>query len=214
MRMIKRPYLQVKFGDSVSYGGNQNWFSQKFLKKYACGVISAADVLLHLDGQEQMSEAEYMKFAKMLWKKYLPVIPGFGMNGLTLMAGLNRYFRKNRLPYWAYWCINRKKMIWRIDEMLGNDIPVIFAVGPNFPKVWGKNAVKLYVKTIEGMYVRASKVRAHYMIATGRDGLWIRLSSWGREYYMNYVEFQDYVKQYSCPIVSNIICIKGLKKIK
>lgn len=214
MKTIKHSYLQIETQNGISHGGNQKWFFQKFLQTSACGVIGAADVLLYLDGKEQMTEAEYMKFAKLLWKKYLPVIPGFGMNGLTLMIGINRYFRKNRMPYRAYWCLNRKKMIPRMDEMLEKDIPVIIAVGPNFPKVWGKNAVKLYTKTKEGTYAAASKARAHYMIVTGRDGLWIQLVSWGKEYYMDYVEFMDYVKQYSCAAFSNIICIRELKKIK
>lgn len=214
MKTIKRPYLRIKSKNSISYGGNQKWFAPKFLKDFACGVIGAADVLLHLEGKEHMTETEYMEFAKMLWKKYLPVIPGFGMNGLTLILGMNRYFRKSKLPYYAYWGINRKKMIFRMDEMLEKDIPVIFAVGPNFPKVWGKKSVRLYTKTTEGIYSPTSKARAHYMIVTGRDGLWLRVSSWGKEYYINYVEFQDYVRQYSCSIVSNIVCIKELKKIK
>lgn len=214
MRTLKQPYLKIQTKSETSYGGNQKWFSQKFLQKSACGVIGAADVLLHLSGRETMTEAEYMEFAKMLWKRYLPVIPGFGMNGLTLMLGMNRYFRKHRLPYLAYWCISRKKMISRMDEMLERDIPIIFAVGPNFPKIWGKKAVKLYRKNKTGEYVTASKVRAHYMIVTGRDGRWIRVSSWGKEYYIDYSEFLAYVKEDSCAVISNIICIKALKKIK
>ena len=136
------------------------------------------------------------------------------MNGITLMIGMNRYFSKEKLPYRAIWNIRGKKILSKIDSMLSNDIPVIFSVGPNFPKFWGKQTVKLYKKTAQGNYIPATKVKAHYMIITGRDDMWIQISSWGKEYYMNFIEYQEYIKKYSSFIVSNIICIKTVKKIK
>ena len=122
MRTLKKAYHQVTTKDHIAYGGNQSWFPYGFLRKTGCGVISAADVLLHMQGKESMSEETYMTFAKHLWKQYLPVIPGFGMNGLTLMIGLNHYFVRNKMPYYAYWKISANKMIERIDEMIGKDI--------------------------------------------------------------------------------------------
>ena len=98
--------------------------------------------------------------------------------------------------------------------MLTRDIPVIFSVGPNFPKFWGKQAVNLYKKTAQGQYIPASKARAHYMTITGRDGKWLQISSWGKEYYLDFEEYLEYIRKHSSFIVSNIICIKELKKIK
>ena len=137
MKRLKNPYLQVELQNGKSFGGNQGWMPYTFLKKSACGVIGAADVLLHLQGKHQVSEKEYLAFSKKLWKRYLPVIPGFGMNGITLMIGMNRYFAKERMPYRAVWNIRGKKILSLIDKMLSKDIPVIFSVGPNFPKFWG-----------------------------------------------------------------------------
>ena len=214
MKTLKKPYLQIRYKDQMSYGGNQTWFEKKFMKKSACGVIGAADVLLHMRGKTQMTESEYMEFAKKLWKGYLPVIPGFGMNGLTLMLGLNGYFIKKKMPYRAYWNVSGRKKLAKIDQMLSKDIPVIFSVGPNFPNFRGKATVRLYIKNSDGNYGKASKVRSHYMIVTGRDGSYLQLSSWGKEYYINYAEYQDYIKQYSSHLVSNIVCIKELKKLK
>lgn len=214
MKSLKQPYLEIEFESGASYGGNQGWFSKKYLRDSACGVIGAADVILHLLGKKKMPEAEYMEFAEMLQKRFLPVIPKYGMNGLALMFGLNRYFQKQKMPYCCFWGLSGKKMISRMDKMLEKDIPVIFSVGPNFPNFWGRQSVKLYKKTADENYVPVSKARAHYMIATGREGRWILLSSWGKKYYMDYMEYREYVKKYSSPIVSNIICIKEIKKIK
>lgn len=214
MKKLKQPYLRIELDRETSYGGNQGWFSKKYLRDSACGVIGAADVISHLKGKDKMSEAEYMEFAGMLQKRYLPVIPKYGINGLVLMFGLNRYFQKQKMPYRCFWGMSGRKMISRMDQMLENDIPVILSVGPNFPNFWGKQSVKLYKKITDEKYVPVSKARAHYMIATGRAGTWIRLSTWGREYYMDYKEYREYVRTYSSPIVSNIVCIKEIKKIK
>ena len=214
MKTLKHPYLSVKNKTGTAYGGSQSWFSYGFLKKNGCGVISAADVLLHLQGKEAVSETEYMEFAKKLWMQYLPVIPGFGMNGLTLVLGLNRYFWKHGMSYRAGWNIGSKNLLPKIDGMLAKDLPVILSVGPNFPKFWGKQTVRLYTKTAQGNYLPASKVKAHFMIITGRDGMWLQISSWGKEYYMDFAEYQEYANGYSSFLVTNIICIKELKKIK
>lgn len=214
MKTLKHPYIQVEHQNDCSFGGNQGWLPYKFLKKSACGVIGAADVILHLKGKCQVTKTEYIDFSKRLWKYYLPVIPGFGMNGVMLMIGMNCYFAKEKLPYRACWNIRGKKILSRIDDMLSRDIPVIFSVGPNFPKFWGKQTVSLYKKTAQGNYVPASKVRAHYMIITGRDGMWIQISSWGKEYYLDFGEYMEYIRKHSNFIVSNIICINELKKIK
>ncbi len=207
MKELKTPYLKIETKDTMAYGGNQSWFPYKFLKKTGCGVIGAADTLLHLNGKEQLTEAEYMDFAKMLWRKFLPVIPGFGMNGLTLMIGINRYFQKNGMPYRARWRISGRKMFSRIDRMLADDIPVILAVGPNFPFVWKKEKLTFYTKINDEKYIPAVKTKAHFVTVTGRDGAWLQISSWGEKYYIDIREYREYVKRYSSPLVSNIIYI-------
>lgn len=201
-------YLRIRQEKSDSYGGNQNWFPCRFLKRTGCGVIAAADVILYLEGEREISEAEYREFAQKLWKGYLPVIPGFGMNGLTLMIGMNRYFRKKNLPYRACWGISGKRMIAKIDRMLSEEIPVILSVGPNFPKVWGKEKVRFYIKTESGTYVPAVKTKAHFVTVTGRNGMWLQISSWGKKYFIDIREYREYVKTSSSPLISNMLLIK------
>lgn len=207
MKELKTPYLKIETKEAIAYGGNQSWFPYKFLKKTGCGVIGAADTLLHLNGKEHLTEAEYMDFAKMLWRKFLPVIPGFGMNGLTLMIGINRYFQKNEMPYRARWRISGRKLFSRIDRMLADDIPVILAVGPNFPFVWKKEKLTFYTKINDEKYIPAVKTKAHFVTVTGRDGAWLQISSWGKKYYIDIREYRKYVKQYSSFLVSNMLDI-------
>lgn len=208
MAALRHPFLEVETKTGISFGGNQAWFPFKFLRKSGCGIISGTDVLLYLKGKQRISEEEYMDFAKQLWKYYLPVIPGFGMNGLTLMIGLNRWFIKHRLPYRACWKISGKKLLSRIDLMLSEDIPVILAIGPNFPGLWKNETLKLYKKTNAGNYEAVTQTRAHFVTVTGREGLWLKASSWGKEYYINMPEYRDYVTGHSSFLVSNIIYIR------
>lgn len=207
MKGLKHSFLQVETVGGTALGGNQAWFRRRYLKRSACGVISAANVLLYRKGKQKLLEAEYMDFAEHLWKYYLPVIPGFGMNGLTLSAGMNLYFLKNRLPYRAFWSLSGKKMMSRIDEMLERDFPVILGIGPNFPKFWGKETLKLYRRTPEGTSAAAAKTRAHFVTVTGREEDCLIISSWGKEYEIKINELETYVHRYSSSMVSNIIFI-------
>ena len=208
MKTLKHPYLSVKNKTGTAYGGSQSWFSYGFLKKNGCGVISAADVLLHLQGKEAVSETEYMEFAKKLWMQYLPVIPGFGMNGLTLVLGLNRYFWKHGMSYRAGWNIGSKNLLPKIDGMLAKDLPVILPVGPNFPKFWGKEKLNFYRKTETATFVPAVKTSAHFVTVTGREGHYLKISSWGKEYYIDVREYRRYVRNYSSFLISNIVYIR------
>ena len=207
MKTLKHPFLEIESRYGTAYGGNQAWFPHKFLRKSGCGVISAANVLLYKKGKCQVTEAEYIDFAKNLWKYYFPVIPGFGMNGLTLVIGMNRYFLRKQLPYRACWKFSGKKLLGRIDRMLAQDIPVILSVGPNFPQFWGKETLNLYRKTKDRSYVLSTKTNAHFVTVTGREGRWLQISSWGKEFYISIKEYQEYVKKYSNSLVSNILYI-------
>ncbi len=212
MSQLKSPYLQIQRKQMKSYGGNQAWLPYRFLQKVGCGVISAADLLLYLQKTTMISEEEYLNFTKKLWTNYLPVIPGFGMNGLTLMLGLNRYFIQHKIPYRACWKLSGKRMLGRIDRMLYNDIPVILSIGPNFPFFWGKHKLNFYMKSDTGAYIPAVKTKAHFVNVTGRDGVWLRISSWGKEYYIDLREYKEYVRAVSHPLVSNIVGITCVKQ--
>lgn len=219
---LKYPYVAVTREGRLSYGGNQSWGKSAVFKKYGCGAIAGTDVLLYLSlhkdyckGKEFKEENEngifevetYMEIVKGMKRKYFPLIPGFGMPGWLLAAGINRYFRVNRIPLKASFGVLGRNIWNRMHAMLSHDIPVILAVGPNFPIPCKKHKLTFYEKT-GGNYRESCKTAAHYVTATGIEEQWIRISSWGQEYYINMNEYMDYVKKHSCFLVSNIFYIR------
>ncbi|MCA5962640.1 hypothetical protein LC724_22785 [Blautia sp. RD014234] len=95
--------------------------------------------------------------------------------------------------------------------MLAHDIPVILLVGPNFPFVWGKHRLNMYHRSPEGEYSPSCQIKAHFVTVTGMDDTWMRVSSWGKEYYINRQEYVNYVKKHSSFLISNICYIKSRK---
>ena len=92
--------------------------------------------------------------------------------------------------------------------MLSADLPVILAVGPNFPAVWMKERLRFFVKSKNGVFRPGTATKSHYVTVTGMDEDWLRISSWGSEYYISRREYEDYVHRHSNPLFSNILYIK------
>lgn len=220
---LKYPYVAVMKENQLFYGGNQSWGKSVTLRKYGCGVIAGTDLFLYLGlhkeycrGKELAIEKyengifeaeEYMEIIKRMRRKYFPLLPGFGMPGWLLAAGINYYFRRNKIPLKASFGVLGRNIQNRMAAMLSHDIPVILAVGPNFPVPWKKHKLAFYKKT-GGNYEEVCRTAAHYVTVTGIEGQWIKISSWGQEYYIRISEYMDYVKKYSSFLVSNICYIK------
>ena len=223
MLRIQHNYIAVSQGQRLSFGGSQMLSESKTMREVGCGVIAALDLLLYLcrfhDGcnctffaraaeDGSIDEREYDELAQALSRRFFPVIPKLGINGLMLAGGLNLFFRRYRLPYRAVWGIGSGKMFSEIREMLEEDIPVILAVGPNFPLFWQKHELKFYARRADGTYFHACSIKAHYVTVTGMDDERLQISSWGREYYIDRKEYMDYIHRRSGSIVSNIVKIR------
>lgn len=220
---LKHPYVAVQKDGKLSYGGNQSWDKSATLRKYGCGVIAGTDLLLYLGLHKEYCDArefglkedecgiwdaeDYMNKVRKMRQKYLPLIPGFGMPGWILAAGMNRCFRKNRIPLKASFGVWNRNIPNRIHAMLSHDIPVILAVGPNFPIPCKRHKLTFYKKAGEN-YQEACKTAAHYVTVTGMNGQWMEISSWGNKYYVNLSEYMEYVKKHSSYFVSNICYIR------
>jgi len=142
-----------------------------------------------------------------LRSKYFPLLYPVGMNGITLALGLNRVFRKNGLALRANWDMSEAKLWKRMEEMLLRDIPVILSIGPNFPRLWKKGKGTLY-RLENGEQRAAGSVRAHYVTVTGMDEGWLKVSSWGKEYYLSREEYEHFRSATSSALVSNIVYIR------
>ena len=206
-RALKRSYPSMRQGERGSFGGSQNWFADRTMQRCGCGVVACADVLLYLKGQSDLSRDEYLRYAASI-RRYFPLIPGHGIDGLRLAWGLNRCLQKAGLPYRARWSASGKRFWERLTEMLGNDLPVILSIGPNFPRIWGKQKLRLFRRTEDGAYVLAESTRAHFVTVTGYDGEWLEISSWGRRLYISRQEYEQYMRGDSTAVLSNLMYLK------
>lgn len=207
---LKNAYVEVAGQSGKSYGGNQGWFSGATVRGYGCGLIGASDILIYMGSKQgaYIKESVYKDYVSALGKKYFPLLPKAGISGWLLAIGLRRCCGKYRLPYKVRWGVRKRKILSAIEEMLGRDIPVILSVGPNFPILWGRKGVGLYRCNGRGAYTKVQDIRAHYVVVTGMMEGWLRISTWGKEYYLNWEEYKRYIDKYSCSLFSNICYIK------
>ena len=201
--------LSVQRPEGASYGGSQTWFSSPSIRGYGCGLIAAHDLLWYLERKESLTaqtdrhrSGEQLVSDSRSWEDYersvkrlrrlFPILPRLGINGLMLSAGLNLAFLLRRLPYRACWHIGYRNTGKEISRLLGQDIPVILSIGGNFPLIWKKNRLPLYKKTGDGVYIKSSSTRAHYVTVTGIEHGWLQISSWGQEWYINWREYRNF----------------------
>ena len=152
--------------------------------------------------------------------------------GPHLASAVNSYSKNHDLGYRASWkwSLSYYDMYAIIEEMLHHDIPVILSIGPNTPNLWGKKGVTFYqqyeavgddtsVKPSvppHYLYKEVMKnVNGHYVTVTGiiRDNsagtVMLRISSWGKQYYINYEQYRDYIENTGGTYTSSVVYIKN-----
>ncbi len=208
---LKKPYINVRRGTELSYGGSQMWSERETIRKCGCGPVAALDLLLYLENRTgPIDHADYERELQRITKKYFLLVRPFGINGLALAFGLNLLLRDRGHPYRACWEASRKKLWPRIEDMLERDLPVILSVGPNFPRPWSGDQIDFYVRLNAGGFRPATKTKSHYFTATGLDETWLRISSWGREYYILRKDYDEYARKSSIPLLTNIVYLKKI----
>ena len=222
IKELKHPLCAVEYPWGISFGGSQMHTDDPVMTKCGCGIVAVQEVLIYISryhdcpGQALfgkmiertvISQTEYNRYLDRLRSKYIHLIPSFGVNGISLVAGMNSVFRRYGYPYKGQWKIASKSFYPCMEEMLDLDIPVIISVGPNFPAVWGKKTVELNPER-NMIGIPAQGINAHYMIATGLDDTCIHVSSWGRRYSIDRREYDEYVRSFSTSIVSNLVYIR------
>lgn len=224
---LKHSYLSVKAQGENSFGGNQTWSNSRLVRKYGCGIVGVSDVLLYLglhrtecetdlhygmvreDGY--LSYPRYERYLMKMQRRYLTVFPFFGIPGFLLPVAMNKYFRHYRIAMRAGWGVRPGQMFQRIEQMLEQDIPVILAVGPNFPLPFRKKMLTFY-HLENGVYIPAVQVKAHFVVVTGLSDGFLQISSWGKEYYISWQEYMTYVRKYSSFFASNICRVREKKR--
>ncbi len=208
-RSLRRPYPRVRTGTAFSCGGNQGWFPDGNFRRCGCGVVACADALLYLQGVGELTREAYFAHVAALRRDF-PLIPRRGIDGLRLALGMNRCLRRAGLPYRARWCTSGARFWDRLGAMLADDLPAIIAVGPNFPRLWGREGVTLYRLAEGGGYVPAERVRAHFLTVTGLDGGWLRVSTWGTERYLRRADYDGYMRRQSAALFTNLLLLQKI----
>lgn len=223
MFFLLHPYIAVSHNGHISYGGGQQLSEHPMVRRCGCGIVAALDTLLYLyrwhdagpvplfapmREDKPIPASVYDAAVQVLRKNYFPMIPYAGINGVMLAVGMQRFFRRYDLPYSCRWCFSYRELWARIETMLANDFPVILSVGPNFPNLLGDEKACFYARLPSGDFKPASGAHSHYFTVTGMDETWLRISSWGRCYYLNRSEFEHYARRQSIPLVSNLLYIE------
>ena len=223
---LKNEYPSLSGGARPTYGGSQMLSPRKIVRKCGCGPIAVADLLIYLSRSRAGCDTSltkviplygpaersvYFSMLNSLCRRYTPMLYPIGTNGIFLAAGVNAYFRRNKIPLRASWCWGGKKLRTRIASMLENDLPVILAIGPNFPFMYSnRHKVTRYVRQGDRFRQKA-KVNAHYVTVTGMEGDWMKISSWGAEFYISFNEYETYAKKHSLPLFTNIMLLSQKK---
>ena len=217
--LLSHPFWPVQTNAGTAFGLSQSWSAYPALRGWGCGPAAALMVLgyLHLYHPDSRSSPmkhltaapdrkECVDLLDSVGRRQFPILPKYGVNGITLAWQMNRYFRRNRIPYRASWCSSREKALSCMAKMLDDDIPVIFSVGPDFPLLWQKHPLDLY--GAPGDTRPCSTARAHYMVAVGMKNGWLELSSWGRKYYLPLAAWREHHKYHSGHLVDGIIALR------
>lgn len=179
-----------------------------------------------------LTRQEYLEDIRILSRDFRIRGP-LGITGFGLARRMNRIFRREQLPFRSKWSIGRKRLEKRLLEMLSEDIPVLLSVGPGF--FHRKERLPMYRPAEEqegkgkkresggpevhrdftGGFTKVNSMHDHYVTVTGYletggafPGRWLRISSWGGEYYVNHEEYMEHVRKYDNFLFSSLLYIR------
>ena len=192
------------------------------------GIIKDADYAYYTD---------YMSYVRKINTYYTKTRPFIAVLGPRLAFAFNSYAKKYQFNLRARWelTLSYYDMLENIEEMLYYDIPIILSIGPNTPKLWGKKGITFYhgdvIKDtddkkdkydslINPVLYKLNPVRnninSHYVTVTGiyrmkyksKKTTVLGISSWGKQYYINYNEYRDYIDTTGGTFTSSMLYIR------
>ena len=132
-------------------------------------------------------------------------------NGLSMTCGMNRFFKKNNMPYKAKWGAFKKNILVYIEKMLKSGIPVCLSIGPN---LYRKPCGAGFYSSIEDKIFSRENVCDHYVTVTdlfeNNGEKWLVISSWGKKFFVRESDYFDYKRKFLTGF-SNILVIKERK---
>lgn len=214
---LTKPFVIVNDGIVDYYGGRQEWYDLTYrpmLHKYGCGVVAAVNTYLYLAGITRVTKNGYMslvdEFVRMYPLSRLCLNTGLGVLPWQMSSYIKRKCRAAGIKVGPDWQGRRGvgNLYEKMKQALSEDTPVIWA----FYNLKPSHKIQFY-KYINGefrdtyldqhdMEHRYDDVNSHYVTVTAvfeseKDGKlqrWVEISSWGSKYYVNYEEFQSFVR--------------------
>ena len=215
---IEERFILVSDGYNNHYGGRQEWFPEAAspkVHKYGCGIVAAINVYLYLAKINWISRADYM----ILVREFLSMYPtsgfllntGIGILPWQMSSYIKRKCASAGISVKSAW-LGRDGIDGMYEHMkkaLENNTPLIWA----FFNLKPSHKIQFYkysngefrdtyldAKSIEH---HCDKVNSHYVTVTAvierevDDKLqrWVEISSWGSKYYVNYAEFEHFVRE-------------------
>lgn len=221
----------TSYGGSQNWFSMEHWMSREYqIHKWGCGVIAMGDLFLYLAKSNRMyvtgaaslagiSHAvldweDYKRYILYLYHTFASVMPGSGMNGFALASSVRRYCLKYQIPMTIAWkgFLDDQSMLRVMRKMLKENLPVILSIGPNTPLVFRKKGIPFYVLSEKNEFIPGGSqtVHRHFVTVTGivylkHEKVMLRLSSWGREYYIDYQDYRAYIKEEGDTITSSLL---------
>ncbi len=190
-----------------------------------------------LQGGNEIYYENYDAYVRLIHSEYTKTRRIIAVLGPRIAHSVNTYSKTYGLNYRASWklTLTYYDMYEMIKEMLYQDIPVILSIGPNTPNLWGKKGIFFYQKYLIDNPENTNKenpsentekipkycymalmqdVNSHYVTATGIEmdeifgKIMLKISSWGKQYYINYEEYRNYVENIGGTFTSSILYIK------
>ena len=186
--------------------------------------------------EDKINFVDYVPYLRTINDEYTKTRRYLAVLGPTVASAINSYSNHYGLGLKATWkwSLNYYDMYELIEDMLWKDIPVILAIGPNTPNLRGTKGIPFYeLKEIDYQepkednsdaseevskpyYYHAVKqnINGHYVMVTAlikdevTGRIMLRISSWGKQYYINYEEYRDYVDNVGGKITSSMVYIK------
>lgn len=209
-------HLQIKSGDNISIGGDQEWLrtlGYSDIADFGCGVVAACNFIICYKRLKykntDITKDSFIEFVIFIYKSYIniPDIPFIeGLTGFGLTRGMNRYFKDNNILLKVKWG-RSYNVLPKIEDTLRLGLPVILAVGPEIR--WAvllqklKSLFKIKQKMVDkkGLIItdiltgERKLISAHYVTVYGIEENVLFISSWGRRYKLLYNEFVQYQKR-------------------
>ena len=225
---LQKPYIVItnENGRVIGNGANQGWFSKapwRNVSGQGCGIISSLDLCFYLSGKRNIHLEDYqlavdefidtIVFTKFNMHEFLRGKLVIGITPWQICHYLNRKLKgQYKVRYNGRH--GHEDMLNKIEAQLKAGIPVIWSLYR-----MGKR-INLYTyKPVLKEYSVATTTNSHYVNIIGikyeEEGnhrTMLKISSWGKIYYVDYEEYLDYVgTSLLSQVASNIFLVETRK---